>query len=106
MGKQRIVLKHQPRAALLRSGDDAPTSIKPDSLAASDEAILGMHQPGNRTQQRSLAASRRPDESQQLSRPTREFCIERHRQVLADGHLQMAVPVALRDICGTLTLSH
>jgi hypothetical protein len=101
--EQAVMLEHEPDPPLARGEIDARARIEPGYPVGTDVALLRPGQPGDRTQDRRLAAARRADEREQLLRRAVELDVERYRRRLPQPHLQTVLSHAAADRSGALS---
>ena len=85
--KQPVVLRDVADGTLARRPVDAVRRVEPDVVVERDATTAWPQQPGDRAQQRRLAAARRADDADDLARGEREVEVER-RPVVAERDAQ------------------
>ena len=107
--EERVLLEHEPDAALLRPQVDAALDVEPRLVVERDAARGRVREAGDRPQHRRLARARRPDERDGPRDVERERQLEvakRKREVESEGsHLRVTRRAALMRTSNALTAS-
>ena len=89
--KERVFLEHEPGGALMRRHEGAGRSVGPRGAVRLDRRAVGLIKPGNRSQDRGLAAARRAEDGEHLAGAAAERDVERDWTGLFQADRQAAL---------------
>ena len=89
--KQRVLLKYEPDGTAMRWSEDSSRRLAPCLGARSHRRLSRLIESCDASQDRRLAAPRRPEDGQDITGIAREFEIERNWSRLPEAHRQTPV---------------